>query len=200
MLAKLAAVVGGGLSVLTLASAPAMSVPAGSAGAAAVAAVPRPGAAPSAPIAFTPSAPSVASCNQGRVCAWQRDDFTGSVFNSKQLTEPPNAVADFKQEAFNNGDQLNDKISSVFNNSNLCWELFIRVNFENAPTTSGDKTSILVAPQGSAVFHKGGSDVLSKFYNDKLSSALTYATTGSKCPNKKDGDLGPIGFGQVRAY
>lgn len=111
----------------------------------------------SATVALAPDALAAASCPSDHICFWQDANYGGGKF-----TTNVDAIANFKSETFTNGVTLNDKISSIYNNTSYPLYMFIDADFDNI--SGFDATCDETVPAHTARAHVR--------YNDKYSSEL----------------------------
>lgn len=106
-------------------------------------------------VATSPDA-LAASCPSGYVCFWQDANYSGGKFTTDAT------INNFKGFEFTNGVTLNDKISSIVNNTAYPLYMFIDADFDNI--SGFDATCDETVPAHSSRAHVR--------YNDKYSSEI----------------------------
>ncbi|TXS66104.1 hypothetical protein EAO69_30245 [Streptomyces sp. me109] len=89
-----------------------------------------------------PSASAAATCPQTKLCVYENYGFTGSMAIIEGLSQPRSKVTDFRSLHFYNGTPVNDRISSVVNNTNTTVLLFVGIG----ASTEGSGESVLFYP------------------------------------------------------
>lgn len=123
---------------------------------------------------FAPAASAAAPCPDGAICFYKDAHFRGSVSTQSTLIDGTPSISNFANSTFHDGSSLDNKISSVVNNSRYCLKLFPVKGWKEK---DGSRSYFsIVSPGGTDDFT--GSEGA---FADRMSSAYTYGVSGFEC-------------------